>query len=130
MNSETQARVVDASVVVSFAFGEDSGGEAGEILESSDLYAPYLLLFEVTNIARSKALVQPDGLAEIFEGLDIALSLDVNWVEVDFNEIFLLALGRNLSAYDASYLYTSRTLGIPLVTFDERLHRAQETDGM
>ncbi len=38
--------------------------------------------------------------------------------------ILLLALQTGLTTYDAAYLYLARSLGIPLVTFDEQLQTA------
>jgi predicted nucleic acid-binding protein len=39
-------------------------------------------------------------------------------------EVVLLAEATKLSFYDASYLWLSRSLGVPLVTLDRRLEDA------
>lgn len=53
--------------------------------------------------------------------LSTALALPIRWHEVDQVTIVRLALDTGLSTYDACYLWLSRTLALPLVTFDERL---------
>jgi predicted nucleic acid-binding protein len=56
--------------------------------------------------------------------LEIALSMNIHWVEVDHSVVLRAALETGLTAYDASYLYVARVMSLPLVTFDERLRAA------
>ena len=56
--------------------------------------------------------------------LESALSMDIRWREVDHLAVLELALGTGLTTYDASYLYLARTLGLPLVTFEQQLQAA------
>ena len=72
-------------------------------------------------MARKKARRYPQIREKIFRTLEIGLSLEINWTEVEHVEVLRLALDTGLTAYDASYLYLTRSLGLPLVTFDERL---------
>ena len=58
--------------------------------------------------------------------LKLALALDIHWVEVDHVAVFRLAMAAGLTTYDANYLYLARSLGLPLATFDERLHEAMD----
>ena len=115
------AKVLDASVLGALIFGEPRAKEALSLLEGAELYAPPLLAYELTSVARKKALKYPQLRERISEALEIGLSLDINWTEVDHLEVLRLALETGLTTYDASYLYLARTPGIPLVTFDERL---------
>lgn len=115
------AKVVDASVLGALIFGEPRAEEALALLKGEELYAPPLLAYELASVARKKVLRYPQLREKIFEALEIGLSLDINWTEVDHAEVLKLALDTGLTTYDASYLYLARSLGIPLLTFDERL---------
>ena len=115
------AKVLDASVLGALIFGEPRAKEALSLLEGAELYAPPLLAYEFTSVARKKALKYPQLRERISEALEIGLSLDINWTEVDHLEVLRLALETGLTTYDASYLYLARSLGVPLLTFDGRL---------
>ena len=117
-------KVVDASVIAAIAFQETRTLEAEAILEGADLAAPPLLGFELANIARNKTLRDPHLLGTIREGLLEALRLEIQWIEVDHLAVLELALLTGLTTFDASYLYLARTLGLPLVTFDQQLQAA------
>jgi len=48
---------------------------------------------------------------------------------VEHPEVLRLALDTGLTTRDASYLYLSRALKIPLITFDEKLAEKAEANG-
>jgi predicted nucleic acid-binding protein len=116
-----EGRVVDASVVAAVAFGEPRANEAAAMLRGADLYAPPLLAYELTSVARKKAQRHPERSGDIARALELALALDIHWVAVDHVAALRLALSEGVTTYDASYLFLARSLGVPLVTFDERL---------
>jgi len=116
-----EAKVVDASVVGAQAFGEPRAEEALSLLEGARLYAPVLLDYELASIARKKILRYPERRGELLQALELALSLDIRRVDVDCLSAVELSLETGLTAYDAAYLHLARTMGVPLVTFDERL---------
>jgi len=118
------AKVVDASVLGALIFGEPRAEEALALLKGAELYAPPLLAYELTSVARKKALKHPLLREKLQQALDIGLSLDINWTEVDHVAVLRLALETKLTTYDASYLYLARSLDLPLATFDERLRAA------
>lgn len=118
------ARVVDASVVAAWCFREPRAPEALALLQDSDLYAPFLLAYELASIARRKAAAYPLTLDLLDEALQTALALPIHWSDVDHPAVFRLAVDASLTSYDASYLYLARLLGAPLATFDQRLARA------
>src|SRR5579884_2641741 len=109
-----KAVVVDASALGAVLLGEPRAGEALSLLDGADLYAPSLLDYELTSLARKKALRYPEQRDAIFEVLRLGLAL----------ELHRLALETGLTAYDACYLHLARSLDIPLVTFDEQLKAA------
>jgi predicted nucleic acid-binding protein len=113
--------VVDASAMAAVVFGEPAATAVLDAIEGEDLCAPELLRYELTNIARSKTLSGRSNRAAVREMLLNALTLPVRYVSIDFGDVLELAVGTRLSVYDASYLWLSRRLGMPLVTLDKRL---------
>lgn len=122
------AKVVDASVLAAWCFREPRAQDALELIRGSDLYAPSLLAYELASIARRKAAAYPQSLAILGSALRTALALPIRWRDVDHVAVLHLAVGNNLTTYDASYLFLARVLGAPLVTFDSRLVRAARGD--
>lgn len=120
-------RVVDASVVAAWCFQEPRASEGMEILRDSELHAPFLLAYELTSIARKKVIAYPDKADVLEEALVMALSIPILWSEVDHLAVLHLALDTNLTTYDACYLYLARKLGVPLVSFDQKLAQAADT---
>jgi predicted nucleic acid-binding protein len=118
------ARVVDASVVAALVFGEPGSEEAERLLGDRVLIAPFLMRYELAQVAVKKASRHPGKKRLILGALALAYSLDIQWVEVDFEAVTALALEEGLTAYDACYLFVSKSLGIPLVTFDKRLKKS------
>ncbi|MBI2836460.1 MAG: type II toxin-antitoxin system VapC family toxin [Chloroflexi bacterium] len=118
------AKVVDASVMAAWCFREPRASEAMGILRNSELHAPLILAYELTNIARRKVIAYPEKAALLGEALQMALAIPIHWNEVDHLAVLRLALDTNLSTYDACYLYLTRKLGAPLATFDQQLGRA------
>lgn len=117
------AKVVDASVLGALVFSEPRAGEAAALLEGAELYAPKLMAYELTHIAQIKSAQFPAQINAIQEALDIALLMDIRWLDVSHMRVLRLALETGLTTYDASYLYLSRLLGADLATFDDKLRR-------
>ena len=69
------------------------------------------------------------SLAILGEAPHTALALPIRWCDVDHMAVLHLAMGNDLTTYDASYLYLARELGARLVTFDGRLARAAAKTG-
>ena len=118
------AKVVDASVIAAIVFQESRAVEAELLLKETDLCAPTLLAYELTNVALKKARKDLNQADAIEQALLVALRLAIRWIEVSHVAVLRLALDTGLTTYDASYLYLARSLDIPLVTFDERLRAA------
>ncbi len=116
--------VPDASALAAIAFGEPAADSVAGLLHGKELYAPSILPWELANVAWKKSR-RATGLAKrIAEHLDLALRLDVTTVEVDLRAALKLALGTDVTVYDAGYLWVARQVGGPLVTFDARLRAA------
>ena len=118
------AKVIDASVLGAIAFGESRKDEATALMDGAELYAPRLLPYELVSIALKKSKLEGGLSEEIRNSLTIAFNVEIRWVEPDHQGILEIAQESGLSAYDAAYLHASRSLGLPLITFDERLKAA------
>jgi predicted nucleic acid-binding protein len=62
----------------------------------------------------------------IARALRLALDLDIRHVDVDHDAVLELAIEKNVTAYDAAYLWLARTLKAPLATLDARMEAARE----
>ncbi|MBI2917299.1 MAG: type II toxin-antitoxin system VapC family toxin [Chloroflexi bacterium] len=122
-------KVADASVIAALAFEEPAANEAEKLVDGADIWAPTLLAYELTSTAWKKARVHPQKSAAIGQQLLKALWLDIHWAEVDHSAVFRLAIETGLSTYDASYLHLARSLGVPLVTFDQQLQSVLQARG-
>ena len=122
------AKVVDASVIAAWCFREPRAAEALTIIRDADIYAPLLLAYELTSIARKKILTYRKQAGLIEEALRTALSMPIHWIDIDHLAVMHLAIQVNLTTYDACYLYVARKAGIPLATFDENLEKASRTE--
>ena len=123
------ASVVDASALGAVAFGEPTAEEVAGRLAGAELYAPTLLAYELTSIARKKATRYPDQRAAITWALEQALRLDIQRVDVDQPAVLELALEAGLTSYDAAYLWLARRLGASLVTLDAALDAVAGSSG-
>jgi predicted nucleic acid-binding protein len=123
------AVVVDASAIGAIMFGEPEGPALSAHLEGETLLAPALLDFELMNLAVKKARRRPDQIESIAMILATALALRLDRVPVPGPEVFALAAGTGLTAYDASYLWLARSRDAELVTLDSELLRFVEQDG-
>ena len=120
------ALVVDASVVAAHSFIEPEAQTARSWMRGYRLFAPAMLAFELTNVARQKVRrkqISPDGaLAALAEFAD----MQIESLAVPPTEAFTLAHRYDLSGYDASYLWLASHLQAPLVTFDAKLGAAAQ----
>ncbi|RME23030.1 MAG: PIN domain-containing protein [Deltaproteobacteria bacterium] len=119
-----EGAVVDASVMASWIFGEPRAARAKSLLAGKALYAPKLMGYELAHVASKKAARHPELTQKILQALGLAMRLDINWVDVDLVAASNMAIAENLTAYDASYLWLARKMGVTLLTFDEKLLRA------
>ena len=97
-----------------------------KLLSDDDLVAPTLLWHEMANVCLTKMRRHPTERARVAAAFRTATRLDVHLVEVDHAAVIELAESTDLTAYDAAYLWLSRTLGASLVTLDRRLAAAAQ----
>lgn len=119
-------KVVDASALAAVLFGEPAAEEIASRLESQALVAPALIEYELGNTCWKKCRRHPQQSKALQAGLDILGELELLLHDVDLPAVLRTAIQRNVSFYDASYLWLAKQLNAELVTLDERLSRLQD----
>ena len=114
-------KVVDASALAAIAFAEPAAESVIDAIDGHRLHAPTLVVFELMNVAWQRAKKQPAATAVFLEALDVLEGLGLRFRGIDQGEVVRLGLATGLTAYDATYLWLSRALGMPLVTLDKKL---------
>lgn len=118
------ARVVDASALGAILFGEPEADDIADRLGDVVLIAPALLRFELANICWKKMRRHPEKRDALVAAHNLLARMEIHEVEVRFAEVLELAEAAGITAYDASYLWLGKTLGLELVTLDRGLARA------
>jgi predicted nucleic acid-binding protein len=114
-------KVVDASALAAIAFAEPGADAVLDEIDGHRLHAPSLVVFELMNVAWKRSRRQPAASALFVEALEVLQGLGLRFRGINQAEVVRLGLTTGLSAYDASYLWLSRVLGMPLVTLDRTL---------
>jgi predicted nucleic acid-binding protein len=114
-------KVVDASALAAIAFAEPGADAVIDAIDGHRLHAPSLVVFELMNIAWKRSRKQPAASALFLEALEVLQGLGLRFRGINQEEVVRLGLSTGLTAYDASYLWLSRVLGMPLVTLDKKL---------
>ena len=118
-----EGKVVDASAVAALLFGEPPAAEVASRLGGAILFAPTLLRYEIANVCLQKLALYPKRRRVLLRALSFLDETDLREIAVPVDEVVTLARRKNLTAYDASYLWLARTLGLELVTLDRKLAR-------
>lgn len=123
------AVVVDASAIAALLFGEAESEAVRRRLRGHALHAPSLIDYELANVAWKKLRGAAANAEATFAALAVARRLNVHLSQPDPVQVLALAAATAVTPYDASYLWLARTMGLPLVTLDQRLARAAERTG-
>lgn len=116
--------VADASVLAAALFKEQGRDEARALLHGRSLHAPFLLDFEVANVALKKMRRDAVSAEAIAEALRAYRRLPIERHAVDLERMTVLAQRYGLTAYDAAYLCVADELAAPLATLDDKLGEA------
>src|SRR3954463_15067941 len=114
-------KVGDASALAAIAFAEPGANAVIDAIDGYRLHPPHLVVFELVNVAGKRAGRQPAASALFVEALEVLQGLGLRYRGINQEEVVRLGLTTGLSAYDASYLWLSRVLDMPLVTLDRKL---------
>ena len=113
--------VVDTSAIGALVFGEPEAEEIAERLLDVNMIAPPLLWFELANVCVKKMKAHPQLRKKLADAFKFARKLPIEEVEVDYQAVVELAIKTELTAYDASYLWLTRSTGAGLVSLDRML---------
>jgi len=113
--------------LAALAFVEVRAAEAANLLRGRRLFAPGLLWYEMSEVARVKSADRPEEAAGITDQFEMARRLPIVVRSPDWPTLPQLALDTGLTAYDAAYLSLAMALQAPLATFDRRLREAAAT---
>lgn len=120
--------VIDASVATRFVLSEDLCDEAKSLIEGFiegeyNLLAPTLINYEVGNALRTAVArkeISEEDSAEAYEKY-MGLKLDADDIEHDdYQRSLALSNRRNISIYDAAYIWLSKKLAATLITADAK----------
>jgi len=114
-------KVIDASALAAVAFAESDADDVIDEIDGHSLHAPTLLVFELMSVVWKRARKQPAATTLFLEALEALDGLDLHFRGIDQAAVVRLGLATGLTAYDASYLWLARSLGMPLVTLDRKL---------
>ncbi len=121
--------VVDASALSAVIFGEPAAAEVVEQLRGSTLAAPSLVVYEIGNTCWKKCRRHPASAPALRKALGSLPELELQLLDVEPRKVLELAEARDLTFYDAAYLWLADRLRARLVTLDRRLAQSFEGTG-
>lgn len=113
--------VVDACAIAAMLFDEPARDTIRSRIRGAVLHAPRLIEFELANVCSKKARRDPINRDRYILALGVLPAFDLQLQDVDIPVVAALAVGRNISAYDAAYYWLAKTRDLALVTLDARL---------
>ncbi len=124
----TSLIVVDASAFIALLFDEPEGADVVGRLVGRSFLAPTLLRYEVANVTLMKMRRHPDQARLLLLAHEKFSLVPIEFAEVDHVAVLALAQRRNLTAYDASYVWLALSRGVELVSLDRRMLAAFEAE--
>lgn len=126
MEENIRTYIIDASFVLAYLFPSEKTKKVDEIFEKCrdgeiTLLSIQLLPFEVLNSIKWSIVTKRHTPKEAEKMVKGFFSLDISYEEIDFQEVYKLALEENLTIYDASYLKLAINANCKLLTFDKQL---------
>lgn len=129
--------VVDASAFLAVLLKEDLPDDLREAFGASpdlEMVVPPLWYWEVTNIAvvavRRSGSSWSEMETQLADLLNLPIQIDHASMDNVTSTTARLAIGQNLTVYDAAYLELTIRRGIPLATLDRRLATAARSFGV
>ncbi|VVA44218.1 conserved hypothetical protein [Candidatus Roizmanbacteria bacterium] len=117
--------VIDASFVLAFLLDEHNTRVESIFKKQArreiNFIAPSILKYEVGNSLRTKLLrkkLKKERAQKLYQSF---LAINIKEEALDFYDVLGVALEKNLSFYDASYLYLAKNNKISLLSLDHSL---------
>lgn len=129
MGANIKNYIIDASAVLAVLLSDEATSKESQkllqiiVTPENNFYAPKLLEFEVCNGLKSAFLskrITQESLEKILDNLN---RIPIIIFDIDRNKVVKLAINKNISFYDASYLYLARTKSYQLLTLDKRIKK-------
>lgn len=120
--------VVDASFILAFLLPDEQHHEALNVLDQYSLgktvlIAPTLLPYEIINGLKGAILRKRITFKQSINIINEFLYLSIPLIDIHLQDVLEVSTNKELSVYDASYLYLAKTAGFPLLTLDEKLKK-------
>ena len=100
-------KVVDASAVAALVFAEPEAKAISVRLRKAVLSAPALLSFELASVCLKKLRRYPEQRETLLTAHRLVKQMAVKYVDVEQDEVVVLAEKTGLTVYDAAYLMVS-----------------------
>jgi predicted nucleic acid-binding protein len=118
--------IIDASFIASRLLPDESNPIVDSYFKlflrrEIRFFAPSLIQFEIANILRSCVLRKRITFAEAERLLYLYSQYSLSLMEVSINEVLKLADEKNISVYDACYIWLAQARGVELLTLDVKL---------
>jgi predicted nucleic acid-binding protein len=118
------AKVIDASALAALIFGEPDAEKIVERIGDSELVAPALLPFELASVCLKKIGLHPANRERLISALMLFPRMEIKTAIVQLHEAVALAERKQLTIYDAAYLWLANSLDCELITLDRELAAA------
>ncbi len=126
MSYPFRSALLDTSVAVKWFIREEDSEKAADLRHAHGraellLYAPDILLMELTNALRYSPLV---SAGQILQALRLFPGLGIMIIPFDLDALIssvTLSLEHDLAVYDAYFLAVAQALEMPLITADRKM---------
>lgn len=119
--------VIDSSFILAKLFPDEPTTKVAEEYfnnfsrGSTTFTAPILLKYEIGNALKTGVIRKRISKKKAKRTLEEFLTWPILYVNLDFTGTLNLAIDKNLSYYDASYLYLAKSNNLQLLTLDRKL---------
>ncbi|OGM20483.1 hypothetical protein A2863_01470 [Candidatus Woesebacteria bacterium RIFCSPHIGHO2_01_FULL_38_9b] len=120
--------VVDASFVLSYLLPDEDNDYVKRVFldyqnRKINFFSVSLLPYEVVNGIKSAVIQKRMDASKAKSLLKEFLKLDFALKKIDEKAVLGLALEKNTTTYDASYLWLAKSKKLPFLTLDEKLRK-------
>jgi len=124
----SQKYVIDASFFLSHLLPDEERSDTEDIF---DKYVQGEILFVSSNLLKFE-VVNAIWVASKRKRIEVSLAkklvrlfknYEIKIIQVDINKIFDISIKNNITVYDASYVYLSKTTNYELLTLDKKLKK-------
>ncbi|NNE63216.1 MAG: type II toxin-antitoxin system VapC family toxin [Gammaproteobacteria bacterium] len=121
--------VADAKVIAYWLIEGENTANARRLFDIDPVWiVPALCRHELANVIASYVKHQAMLVSEVSSlWQNLELLINGSEYELDLDAVIALAVEKNLSAYDAQYLFLAMSRDIPLITQDKKLIAAVDT---